>query len=300
MTHGIAESAVAELPWSPAQFPAGQLTGIAIAPNGDVITLDRGGRQWADHALTTDVDAAVIGTWSPDGSVRRDGPTGQAMFGLPHAITCAGNDLWVTDCGRHQAFRLDAAGEVGCVLGKDRESGDGPDRFGMPTAVAVGADGRIFVTDGYLNARVSVFDPDGIFMYQFGAAGDGDGQFMLPHDLTIDVDETILVADRMNRRLQRFDAEGRHLETIDDAAIGNPFSVATIGNHIIVLDCGFPTEHRAALVIINKDSGRIQRFAESGTPRGLVGPHALAVGPFGIYVADMVLGVRRFELKEGP
>ena len=67
---------------------------------------------------------------------------------------------------------------------KDVKYGGPP--FNLPTDIDVAPGGEMFVTDGYGNARVHKFAPDGKLMFSWGEPGSGPGQFNLPHAIWID------------------------------------------------------------------------------------------------------------------
>ena len=86
--------------------------------------------------------------------------------------------------------------------------------FNRPTHIAVSPkSGDIFVTDGYGNSRVHRYSPDGRLLLSWGEVGSDPGQFQNPHNLVVDEDEYVYVADRENNRMQVFDGQGR-LEAI--------------------------------------------------------------------------------------
>lgn len=82
--------------------------------------------------------------------------------------------------------------------------------FCMPSALAVGEDGCLFVADG-LNHRVQRLISDGSLLHVWGHRGAAEGQFGLPCDLAWAPDGSLWVADRGNGRLQRFSQEGELL-----------------------------------------------------------------------------------------
>ncbi len=93
-----------------------------------------------------------------------------------------------------------------------------PRRF-CPTNVATAPDGTAFVADGYGSDFIHRFDRTGDYRGTFGGTGSEPGQMRCPHGLIVDTREaapTLLVADRGNRRLQRFDLQGRHLGFVND------------------------------------------------------------------------------------
>lgn len=82
-----------------------------------------------------------------------------------------------------------------------------PGDFSRPTNVAVDKDGNLYVSDTF-NNRVEIFDADGIFIRQFGKAGDGPGYFARPKGIAIDSDGHVWVADAVQDRVQVFTPEG--------------------------------------------------------------------------------------------
>ena len=82
------------------------------------------------------------------------------------------------------------------------------DSFNQPTDVAWDAQGNIFVSDGYSNARVAKFDRTGRFAKSWGGTGSGPGQFNIPSSIAVDAQGMVYVADMGNKRIQVFDNDG--------------------------------------------------------------------------------------------
>jgi len=93
----------------------------------------------------------------------------------------------------------------------------------MPSDVAVGRDGSLYILDG-VNHRVVACDSEGRFQFQFGNRGSGLGQFVYPLGIATDPNGNIYVADSGNHRFQVFAAGGRPLEAVSlpAAASGVP------------------------------------------------------------------------------
>lgn len=94
----------------------------------------------------------------------------------------------------------------------------GRDRF-MPTNYAFLDDGGFFLADGYGAHTIHRYDANGKWISKIGKSGKGTGEFNTPHGLWIDDrkegNPLLVVADRANRRLQWFDLDGTHRETLD-------------------------------------------------------------------------------------
>ena len=60
------------------------------------------------------------------------------------------------------------------------------------------------------------FSAGGELIQTWGEPGPGPGQFSTPHDILIDQQNRVLVADREHNRVQVFDRDGRYLNEWDD------------------------------------------------------------------------------------
>ncbi|MBU1140627.1 MAG: NHL repeat-containing protein [Proteobacteria bacterium] len=113
--------------------------------------------------------------------------------------------------------------------------------FSQPSDVAVGADGFIYVVDG-VNQCIKVFDSKGKFLFSFGEAGSGPGQFNYPLGMDIDGAGRLYVADSGNQRVQIFSIKGRFLNEIKvestSGKVPDPTDVAvdSEGTEVFVVD----------------------------------------------------------------
>ena len=89
-----------------------------------------------------------------------------------------------------------------------------PFMSGLPfhrcTHTALSPEGDIYVSDGYSNARVHKFSPDGKLLASWGEPGTGPGRFNIVHNICCDADGWVYVADRENHRVQVFDKNGHY------------------------------------------------------------------------------------------
>ena len=74
---------------------------------------------------------------------------------------------------------------------------------GAPWGLDVGADGFLYLCDGYRN-RVLKIDLEGRIQGMFGSPGKGPGQFENTHLLAVGPQNEIFVAETQNRRIQKF------------------------------------------------------------------------------------------------
>src|SRR5439155_14523437 len=125
---------------------------------------------------------------------------GEGLFKRAHGISIGPDDaLYCTDDLDHTVRKFTPEGKLLLTLGtsgKPADTGiDGIDYrtikragppFHRPTNLALAADGSMYVTDGYGNARVHKFSADGRLLFSWGEPGSGSGQFNLPHGIAID------------------------------------------------------------------------------------------------------------------
>jgi peptidylglycine monooxygenase len=132
-----------------------------------------------------------------------------------HGITIDAQDrVFIVDRDAHQVLAFSPTGNLLFSLG-ERHSPQWEAPFNHPTKVAVAPDGEIYVADGYGNARIHRFSPDGKYLASFGSVGHGPGHFMTPHAILIDQQNRLIVADRENNRVQLFDRAGKYLASLD-------------------------------------------------------------------------------------
>lgn len=107
-------------------------------------------------------------------------------------------------------------------------TGQGAGGFSLPTDVAVGSDGRIYVVDGG-NHRIVAYDRNGKHALTIGNKGSGEGQFRDPVGIGTDGKGRVYVADTGNHRIQVFSPDGRFqyaFPVIDSGLAIRPIDVA--------------------------------------------------------------------------
>lgn len=165
--------------------------------------------------------------------IREIGRSNLYSFGVGHGLRVDKNDdIWMVDKGTNMITRIDhKTNKPTLVLGRragfDKfywenkfpkhgaptpEGSEG--KFGQPTDIAWDDEGNIYISDGYIHSRVSKFDPEGNWIGSFGKYGAHSGEFRTPHNVQIDANNHIWVADRRNGRLQVFDTEGNFIKQI--------------------------------------------------------------------------------------
>jgi sugar lactone lactonase YvrE len=134
-----------------------------------------------------------------------------------HSLTIDSEGFfWVTDSAGHVVRKFSREGELLMTLGVEGMSGDNTSRehFNQPNHVAIAPNGDIYVSDGYVNARVVHFSEDGQFVGIIGGErGSEPGQLQVPHGVALDSGGRILVNDSDNQRVSVFDSDGRFVES---------------------------------------------------------------------------------------
>ena len=138
---------------------------------------------------------------------------GEGSYWRPHGLHIDANDiLYLTDDGGHVVRKCTTEGKILLELGTPGTPA--PYMSGEPfhrcTHTALSPQGNIYVSDGYGNARVHKYSPDGKRLLSWGAPGTDPGQFNVVHNIVTDTEGWVYVADRENHRVQVFDGNGKY------------------------------------------------------------------------------------------
>ena len=200
------------------------------------------------------------------------------------------DNVYLIDNSNHCVFKFDRNGELTMTLGTPGEAApaDG-DPFNSPTDLAIASTGELFISDGYGNARVHKYSPDGELLLSWGERGTGPGQFALSHCVRIDREDRVWICDRSNNRLQIFDTNGNYLTEWTD--VPEPNTIYFDPNDDVVYVAGLDHE----FLIYTLDGELITRWggAESSEVPGefLGGAHGLWMDSHGdLYMGEVMLG----------
>jgi DNA-binding beta-propeller fold protein YncE len=165
--------------------------------------------------------ASQILLFDKTGKYLREIGKGLYAWSYAHAIRFDKDDnLWAIDKGSDMIVRINPEGHVTMVFGRKKEASDEAEpwtrvtpprppvngQFRQPTDVAWDTDGNIYISDGYINARVAKFTKDGDWIASLGEPGGGKlGNLNTPHTISYDAKGFIYVGDRGNRRIQVID-----------------------------------------------------------------------------------------------
>ena len=162
--------------------------------------------------------------------------------------------------------------------------------------VAVASDGSLYISDGYGNARVHHYSAEGELLHSWGSPGIDRGQFMCPHNISIDADDRLYVADREALRVQVFDGEGTLLDVWHDVHRPCGLTVGQDGlvyigelNGVALMDGALGIGHRVS--VYDRSGTLLGRFGavEEGSDAGqFIAPHSVAVDSRGdVYVGEV-------------
>jgi sugar lactone lactonase YvrE len=261
-----------------AQLPAGMQWGVMSA-----VDIDSHGTIYAfkrsEPGQKAGEMASMIMVIDPSGKFLRS--WGQNTFMSAHGLRVLRDGfIWITDKTGDQVFKYSPDGELLLTLGKKGVAGDNnsTDALNGPSDVVMAKNGDIFVSDGEsTNTRVVKFSKDGKFIKFWGTKGAGPGELNLPHNIAMDSEGRLYVADRTNKRIQVFDQEGKYLDQM--AQFGAPAAIFITKDDTLYVAAGAP-ENR--VTIGTKDGKVLDRI------EGLNAPHWVAVDSSGaVYVAEV-------------
>ncbi|MEJ0077952.1 MAG: peptidyl-alpha-hydroxyglycine alpha-amidating lyase family protein [Alphaproteobacteria bacterium] len=225
----------------PPDMHLGEAAGVAVNSKKHVLVFQRGGSSVGPAYGNT---AAQILEFGPDGKFIREIGKNLYAWSFAHTVRVDKEDnIWATDKGSDMIVKFSPEGRVLMVFGRKQEASDEPTswhrnqvykhedgRFRQPTDVTWDPQSNIYISDGYVNARVAKLDRNGNWLKSWGEKGKGPGQFDLLHSIAADAQGNIYVADRNNRRIQVFDGEGTLKREIKIDVPFDPAARPAIGN----------------------------------------------------------------------
>ena len=293
----------AEHHWAkwPTDWHVSEVAAVATDSQDRVFVFNRG-----DHPVAVfDPDGTLLFSW------------GEGLFNRPHGIWIGSDDaVYCTDDLDHTVRKFTPEGRLVWTLGTSGRPSDtgatsldyrtirraGPP-FHYPTNLAVAPSGELFISDGYGNACVHRFSPDGRLLQSWGEPGRGPGQFHVPHGIAIDASGTVWVADRENSRLQLFSPKGEFLGEWKDLARPCDLLIDAAGR-VYVAELGyragmwpgtsppFPEATGGRVSIFDSSGKLLARFGGGERPTepgDFYAPHDIWLDSRGsLYVAEVV------------
>jgi streptogramin lyase len=236
----------------------GTVSSVAAGRDGTIYVLQRGDK--ADPVIAVDREGRVLRSW------------GKGMFTVPHSVRIdpEGN-VWTVDAGSSAILKFSPRGEklqeidVGEVAPAEKCAF--PTLCGT-TDITFAPNGRLFISDGYGNARILEYTSAGKRVKAWGSSGTGPGQFQIPHGIAND-GKTLYVADRTNARVQRFDFDGTYLGEWKN--LGRPFALKMSGGALWVAGMTLETRAMPWMLKVDPSNGKVLGQLESP------GPHSIDV-----------------------
>ena len=226
------------------------VSSVAMDSAGVIYLLQRGDR--ADPVIAVDQKGRVLRSW------------GRGLYKIPHSIRVdpAGN-IWTTDAQSSMVYKFTPVGKKLLEIAVGGQPKDAKSQFCGTTDIAFAPNGRIFISDGFANARILEYTAEGKRVRQWGTPGTGRGQFHLPHAIAIDENGVIYVADRENGRIQRFSLEGRYLGEWSN--LGKTFSLRLSGGALWIgtQPRDQPNGAPGWLIKIDRRTGAVLGYVES-------------------------------------
>ena len=285
---------VQDWPNLPPDVKLGETAGVAVDANGHVFIFHRPGRGFDLKQTTKLTEPTVMEIDADTGKLISS--WGANMFLVPHGISIDGqNNVFLTDVSFQQIFKFTHDGKLIFAIGEPRVGAWDATHFNEPTDIAIRPDETFYVSDGYVNSRVALFDRTGKWVQEWGKKGAGEGEFSNPHGLVFVPGSTdVLVADRQNSRLQLFDRVGKFKRqwtgAKDAQTTGRIFCVAADPDGFLYLGirrADYDTDHTGVLKL-DRDWNIVTSigFGKPGDPV-FNAVHDIAIGLDGsIYVAE--------------
>ena len=248
-------------PWPSTDFDANGITDVAVMEDGRIVALMRSSPELRVFRPNGEPDAE----WKTPGIV-----SAHYLNARP------GGGLLLADWDGHQVLAFDSNGNHDWTIGDPgKPSWNAP--FSHPTSAAEGSDGRIYVSDGYGNFNLHIFDAQRKLIKTIGKPGAGKSEFSTPHCVVVGDDDRVFVADRENNRVQIFSREGEWLGQYGN--LYKPMSLALMPDGKLLV-----TDQTPSLSLFSENGERLGRLRTAG----MYG-HGLSYAKDGcIYVSEML------------
>ena len=289
----------------PPDIHLGEAAGVAVNSKGHVFVFTRANSTGPAFAAA----AALLLEFDKEGKFVREIGRNLYAWSFAHSVAVDRDDnVWVVDKGSDMIIRFNSEGRVTMVVGRKKEAADEnaeawkhpnpplphiDGMFRQPTGVAWDSKGNIFISDGYINARVAKLDKNGDWVKSWGEHGNKPGEFNTPHAIAVDANDNVYVADRGNSRIQVFDTDGKYLREFRvqvpfdpgmRPAIGNPprpdAPLGAMSNGAPDALCITPGPNQV-IYVADLYPGRIYKVSLDGRVLGVMGKSGKQPGQFG-------------------
>ena len=264
-----------------------EATAVAVDSADNVYVFNRG----THPIIVFDPDGNIVRTW------------GDGVFTNPHGVTVGPDDsVYCVDNGDHTVRKFTPEGKLLMTLGTEGSPSPAMsgDPFCTPAHLAVDPrNGDMYVADGYCNASVHKYTPDGRHLFSWGESGTDAGQFNIVHNVAVDADGWVYVADRENHRVQVFDDKGKFETQWVNLSRAACVAVVDNGQRLVYVGeyhCGIGTNSMGTglgprVTILDGEGNVLARVGDQtygDEPGRFYSPHGIAVDSRGdIYVAEV-------------
>ena len=291
----------AVIPDTPEGRADGRTHGVVVTRDGQVIVFHLGN----PAILIFDARGSLVDSWGD-------------RFPGAHGLTLVEEDgteyLWLTDYKTGEVVKTTLRGETVLSLPFPDFKGYDDPKY-APTWVSVfeqrlGGNGDVWVADGYGAAYVHRYDRAGNYLSSIDGTR-GAGRFRHPHGLYVDTRKAnpeLYIADRMNRRIQVYDLDGRFIRVVAGAADTSACAFIPHGEFTLIPEAPY----RARLTILDPDDNVVATLGENDRactrqgfpndralvePGRFVTPHSVATDSEGsLYVVEWITGGRITKL----
>ena len=289
------------IPDTPESRVDGRTHGVVVTREGHVVVF-----HVANPAiLVFNAQGSLIDAWGD-------------RFPGAHGLTLveeAGTEyLWLTDYKTGEVVKTTLKGETVLSLPRPDFKGYDDPKY-APTWVTVfeerfGGNGDIWAADGYGAGYVHRYDRSGQYCSSINGTA-GAGRFRHPHGVHIDsrkVDPEMYIADRMNRRIQVYDTEGRFKRIVSEGADTSACAFIPYGEFTLIPEAPY----RARLTMLDPEDRVVATLGENDEvcacpgfpndralvePGRFVTPHSASADALGnIYVVEWITGGRITKL----
>jgi hypothetical protein len=219
--------------------------------------------------------------------------------------------LYLCDTKRGLMVKTTLSGEEVFTLGYPKESEPYSKQIKYsPTNLAITPNGDIYIGDGYGSSYINQYDSKGKYIRTFGGPGTEAGQLRCPHGIVADTrgaEPVLLIADRTNKRIQRFTLDGKHIDFLYGTNAPCYFDIFKNGDMVV-------PDLFARVTLMDKDNKIITELGDDSgseymktrkltrdhfTPGKFVCPHGACFDHAGnIYVVEWVEVGRVSKLRK--
>jgi tripartite motif-containing protein 71 len=211
--------------------------GPTILPDPVAVAFDGAGNGYVLDGRRSTIVVFDRATAQTPRRIGSEGSGPAQLLGAQALAIDGGGTISVADTGNERIARFTTAGDY---------LGSFPTEA-APRGIAVTGDGsRIYVADSA--NRITVYDPSGAELDQFGGTGSKLGKLNAPAQMAVDPAGNLWVADRGNNRVQEFGPSGERLLALGQRGVGDGQFIHPTG---ISVDCN------SRVTVTDTDNNRV-------------------------------------------